>query len=179
MREPVGEGTHESLDALGEEARHHAHHPAQEALRVQIGDRHVGHHAGQVRQQDAEPDDEERRAFHVQAAEPLEAGEREPDAEQWDAEGPRAEHAPERLPERVPDRPGNRQREEGETDEEADDQRGDRAQSAARIGAHTGTGASVTRRSWKCGSTGYASSRAASSTSARKPSRMSSRPARL
>ena len=63
---------------------------------------------------------------------------------------------------RVADGARQGQGEQGESDEEADHQRGDRAESpalhsargAAAHGRHTGTGASVTRRSWKCGSTG-------------------------
>ena len=115
---------------------------------------HVDEHAGEIRQQHAEPDDQERRALHVQRAEPLEAGEREPDAQQRNPERAGAEHAPERLAQRMADRAGDRERQERQADEETGDQGGDRAQPPARVGAHTGTGASVTRRSWKCASTG-------------------------
>ena len=57
------------------------------------------------------------------------------------------EPAPQGLTDRMPDRPRQRVWKEREPDEETGHQRGDRTQASARIGAHTGTEASVTRRS--------------------------------
>ena len=63
-------------------------------VEVEIGD--PAEHAGEVRQQHAQPDDEERGALHVQRTETLEPGERQADAQQRDAERARAKPAPER-----------------------------------------------------------------------------------
>jgi hypothetical protein len=145
-------------DGLGEEPRKHADRPRRQPalgdVVVEIGVAHVGQHPDDVGDEHAEPDDEHGRALHVEPAETVEAGERQPDPQQRDPEGTGAEELPQRVAEIPADRSGNPDRQEREAEEQADHQRGDGAQPAARVGAHTGTGASVTRRSWKYPRTG-------------------------
>ena len=156
-------------DDLRQEARHQPYHPSREPalphVRVEIGRAHVAQHAHDVRHQDAQTHDQDRGALHVQAAQPVEAREREADAEQRNAQGARAEQLPERVSDVAADRPGDLHRQQCEAEEEPRHQRGQRGQPAppaavagrehrcARRG-HTGTAARVTRRSWKVGSTG-------------------------
>ena len=156
-------------DDLRQESRHQPYHPGREPalthVRVEIGRAHVAQHAHDVGHQDAQTHDEDRGALHVQAAQPVEAREREADAEQWNAQGARAEQLPERVSDIAADRSGDLHRQQCEAEEEPRHQRGQRGQPAppaavagrehrcARRG-HTGTAARVTRRSWKVGSTG-------------------------
>ena len=116
-------------------------------------------HADDVRHQHAEPDDQDRRPLHVESAEPVEAGEREPDAEQRNPERAGAEAAARARGRAAADRAGERDREQGEPDEEADDQRGERAEpaAAAAVGREPEQppgDRDAARRSWKRGSTG-------------------------
>ena len=78
---------------------------------------------------------------------------------------PGAEQLPERVADVPADRPGDLHREQGETEEQPRDQGGQRPHPASpaavtggehrcRRRGHTGTAASVTRRSWKVGRTG-------------------------
>src|SRR5262245_37655346 len=110
--------------------------------------------ASEIGQQDAEAHDQARGPFHVERAKAFEACESEPHTKQWNTEGTGAEVLQQLVAQPVAERSGQRERQEGQADEEADDEGGDRAQAPARIGAHTGTEARVTRRSWKCARTG-------------------------
>ena len=116
---------------------------------------HPGEHADDVGNQQAEPDDQHGRALHVEPAQPVEAGEREPDPSSGNAERAGAEHtARDRGPASAPTGPvsgsGRRVRPTNSPATSAV-----MAPSRRReLGAHTGTGARVTRRSWKWGSTG-------------------------
>jgi hypothetical protein len=106
---------------------------------------HVGHQHGQAGH-------EHRHPLHVEAGQPLEAGQREAQPEQRHADGAEAEPVPESRPEGVPYRPGERPGEQGQRGEEAEDQGGDGAEPAAGVFGHEA--ATVTRRSWNCASTG-------------------------
>ena len=139
----------------------------------------MGDHPDEIWNQNTETDDENSRALHVERAKPLESGQRETEAQQRDPERAGAEELPQLVPEIGADRTGDGNGKQRQPGEQAERQRGERPESAACVGRHTGTGVSVTRRSWKCGSTGYASRREASRMSSRRPTLISSRPPRL
>jgi hypothetical protein len=143
---------------VGEEAGQDPDQPGRNAslpdIDVEISPSHLSQHSHQVGKQQAQADDQDGRALHVEMAEPIESCESETHAQQRNTERAGAEQ----LPEATPDLPAHRSRdrngEERKPHEESQHQRSDRAKTAAGIGAHTGTVARVTRRSWKCGSTG-------------------------
>jgi hypothetical protein len=103
-----------------------------------------------------EPARQNRRALHVEAREPIEAGEGDAEAEQRDERRAHPKGAPERLAEHGPEPAGLRVQHQRQGHEQPGDQRGERAESPAGIGCHDGCswGAMVIRRSWKYGSTG-------------------------
>jgi len=118
-------------------------------VRVEVDSADAGQDADEVGHEHAQADDEDRRAFHVQLSEPVEAGQCQTDTKQGNAERTGAEHAPESMPDVLPNGPSEREREEGQTDEQAQNEARDRAKSPTGVCAHTGTGMSVIRRSWK------------------------------
>ena len=128
-------------------------------VHVEVGRRHLGQHADDVRHQHAQTDDQHGRPLHVEPAETVEAGEREPDAEQRDPERAGAEQLPERVADVAADRTGEAHGQQRQPEEQAGDERRERAEPAAPAvvggrgsrGRHTATVASVTRRSWKMG----------------------------
>ena len=66
--------------------------------------------AREIRQQHAQTNDQARGSLHVERAQALETGERESDAEQWDAERPRAQKFPQLFSQPVTERSGQRKR---------------------------------------------------------------------
>ena len=115
---------------------------------------HIGEHADDIGDQETEPHDQHRRALHVESAEPFEAGERETDPQQRNAERSGAQQVPKCVAQESADRPGPLERQQREAEEEADDERRDGAEPPAGVRAHTGTCGKVTRRSWNCARTG-------------------------
>jgi hypothetical protein len=156
-------------DAFGDEPGHQPDHACREAalpdVRIEIGRAHVREHAHHVRHQHAETHDEDRDPLHVETAESVESCQGESDPEQRYAQRPRAEQLPERVADVAAEPPGDLDRQQRQAEKESHDQGGEGSEPTTsppvagceqRCGgrAHTGTAASVTRRSWKVGSTG-------------------------
>src|SRR5690606_38313960 len=121
---------------------------------------------------------QERGPLHVEPRQPVEPGQGQPGTEERKPQRAGAKQLPEGPAEPVADGAGKRKRQERQADEAAGDERADGTEAAAR--AHAGAGwAAVSRRSWKSGRTGKASTRAASARSALKPRSISARPAAL
>ncbi len=112
------------------------------------------HHPDEVGQQQAQSDDQDSGPLHVEPAESVKAGQGESETQQRDSQGAGTEDLPQPVPDRASDWAGDGDRQQGETNEQTQHQSRNGAESTAGVGAHTGTGTSVTRRSWKWGKTG-------------------------
>ena len=108
----------------------------------------MGHHSHQVGNEQAQSDDEHRRSLHVEVAQSVEPRQRQPGPEQRNTQRARTENLPEPMTDVAANRARDGNRKQSETDKEAQHQSGEGAQPSAGIRTHTGTAASVTRRSW-------------------------------
>ena len=90
-------------------------------VRIEVAGPHVGQHADEVGHQHAEPDDQHAPTrFMSSPPEPIEAGQREPEPEQRNAERAGAEQLPERVADAAADRAGEPDGQQGEPEEEAE-----------------------------------------------------------
>ncbi len=74
------------------------------------------------------PDDQQRRALHVERAEAVESGERERDAEHRQGERADAQRVPQAATQEVADLTGERNRDERQAEKEAEAERRERAE---------------------------------------------------
>ncbi len=137
-----------------QEARGEPRHPRAEFssrdIRHEIVGRDATEHSHDIGYDDAEPGGEDRRPLHVEAGQPVEAGEPQPQSKERNAQRPDPEPGPEEPTQRITEGSSQGHGKQGEPGKEAEDQGGDCAEAAAGVVGHrrlAGAGAAVTRRS--------------------------------